>query len=299
MSDNKNKAEFNENGMEDIEELKTESVNNEAAEEVKDEPLKEIIKAKEEELNELNSRFMRLQADFINHKRRTENEKENSISDGIEFVMRDLLPIIDNFQRALESEVDKEDGFYKGISMIEQQLFDLLKNYSVMEIDCLGKAFDPNYHDAVFMEESDKYEPGMITEVLQKGYKLKEKHLERLEIVGTLERPVHAMNLDTYQTILKIRYPKHVVVAVDASVGNMEHIGYVTLGKGALKPGLGVSKELKAVGDIFITGIVGSCGNYDPLMLQSIRLSVVMRMADCISHSIYLVEKLWENTAFL
>ncbi len=131
------------------------------------------------------------------------------------------------------------------------------------------------------------------------GYKLKEKHLERLEIVGTLERPVHAMNLDTYQTILKIRYPKHVVVAVDASVGNMEHIGYVTLGKGALKPGLGVSKELKAVGDIFITGIVGSCGNYDPLMLQSIRLSVVMRMADCISHSIYLVEKLWENTAFL
>jgi molecular chaperone GrpE len=175
MSDNKNKAEFNENGMEDIEELKTESVNNEAAEEVKDEPLKEIIKAKEEELNELNSRFMRLQADFINHKRRTENEKENSISDGIEFVMRDLLPIIDNFQRALESEVDKEDGFYKGISMIEQQLFDLLKNYSVMEIDCLGKAFDPNYHDAVFMEESDKYEPGMITEVLQKGYKLKEK----------------------------------------------------------------------------------------------------------------------------
>jgi putative sporulation protein YyaC len=131
------------------------------------------------------------------------------------------------------------------------------------------------------------------------GYKLKEKELEYLEILGTLERPVHAMNLETYQTILKLRYPNHVVVAVDASVGSMEHIGYVTLGKGALKPGLGVSKELRAVGDIFITGIVGSCGNYDPLMLQSIRLSVVMRMADCISYSIYLVEKLWENTALL
>lgn len=131
------------------------------------------------------------------------------------------------------------------------------------------------------------------------GYKLKEKNLECIEILGTLERPVHAMNLDTYQTIIKLRYPKHVVVAVDASVGNMEHIGYVTLGKGALKPGLGVSKELRAVGDIFITGIVGSCGNYDPLMLQSIRLSIVMRMADCISRSIYLVEKLWENTSLL
>ena len=89
------------------------------------------------------------------------------------------------------------------------------------------------------------------------------------------------------------------IVAVDASVGNMEHIGYVTLGRGALKPGLGVSKELRSVGDIFITGIVGSCSNYDPLMLQSIRLSIVMRMADCISHSIYLVEKLWENTSML
>lgn len=131
------------------------------------------------------------------------------------------------------------------------------------------------------------------------GYKLKEKELEHLEILGTLERPVHAMNLDTYQMILKLRYPRHVVVAVDASVGNLEHIGFITLGKGALKPGLGVSKELRAVGDIFITGIVGSCGNYDPLMLQSIRLSIVMRMADCISRSISLVEKLWENASLL
>ena len=131
------------------------------------------------------------------------------------------------------------------------------------------------------------------------GYKLKEKRLERVEILGTLERPVHAMNLETYQAILKFQYPDHVVVAVDASVGNIEHIGYVTLGKGSLKPGLGVSKELKAVGDIFITGIVGSCGSFDPLMLQSIRLSVVMRMADCISRSISLVEKFWDNTAFV
>lgn len=131
------------------------------------------------------------------------------------------------------------------------------------------------------------------------GYKLNEEGLEHLEVIGTLERPVHAMNLETYQTILKLRYPNYVVVAVDASVGNMEHIGYVTLGRGALKPGLGVSKELRAVGDIYITGIVGSLSNYDPLMLQSIRLSIVMRMADCISRSICLVEKLWDNSYFL
>lgn len=62
------------------------------------------------------------------------------------------------------------------------------------------------------------------------------------------------------------------MVAVDASVGDENHIGYVTLGRGALKPGLGVCKELHAVGDLFITGIVAGCSHYDPMMLQSIRL---------------------------
>ena len=131
------------------------------------------------------------------------------------------------------------------------------------------------------------------------GYKLKEMNTVNFTIFGTLDRPVHAMNLDEYVNILQRFYRNDLVVAVDASVGHKEHIGYVTLGKGALKPGLGVSNELRAVGDIFITGIVGSCGNYDPLMLQSVRLSVVMNLADCISSSIYLVEKLWRNAALI
>ena len=68
------------------------------------------------------------------------------------------------------------------------------------------------------------------------------------------------------------------------------HVGYVTLGRGALKPGLGVCKELHAVGDLFITGIVAGCSHYDPMMLQSIRLALVMQLADCISAGIGLVE---------
>ena len=107
------------------------------------------------------------------------------------------------------------------------------------------------------------------------------------------------MNLDEHLRILENRYPHHLVIAVDASVGRTDHVGCITLGRGALKPGLGVSKELCSVGDIFITGIVSSCGNYDPLMLQSIRLSVVMRLADCISESICLVEKLWDSMALV
>lgn len=131
------------------------------------------------------------------------------------------------------------------------------------------------------------------------GYKLRQMRVSGATVFGTLERPVHAMNLEDYVEILGKCYQNDLIVAVDASVGNKEHVGYVTLGRGALKPGLGVSKELHAVGDIFITGIVGSCGNYDPLMLQSVRLSVVMQMADCISRGIGLVEKLCDNQAFV
>jgi len=71
------------------------------------------------------------------------------------------------------------------------------------------------------------------------GYKLKEKQVSRAEILGTLDRPVHAMNLEEYMEVLKEDYPNHVIVAVDASVGNLEHIGYVTLGKGGVKAGAG------------------------------------------------------------
>ena len=131
------------------------------------------------------------------------------------------------------------------------------------------------------------------------GYKLRQMRLPKTTVFGTLERPVHAMNLERYLSVLNTCYKDDLIIAVDASVGSREHIGFVTLGKGALKPGLGVSKELRAVGDIFITGIVGSCGNYDPLMLQSVRLSIVMQMADCISGGIGLVEKFCVSRAFV
>lgn len=174
-----NKMEQNEKCLDETEDLKEdlngEGINNEDSTDSHIEALKDIIKVKEEEVNELNNRIMRLQADFINYKRRADKDKENSISNGVEYVIADLLPIIDNFQRALNSETDKENNFYKGISMIEQQLINLLGKHSVEEIESLGQPFDPNFHDAVFMEESDKYESGIITEVLQKGYKIKER----------------------------------------------------------------------------------------------------------------------------
>ena len=131
------------------------------------------------------------------------------------------------------------------------------------------------------------------------GHKLRRRRLKRAAVIGTLERPVHAMNLDMYAEYIRMHYPDYVIVAIDASVGSTDHVGFATLGRGALRPGLGVSKKLDAVGDISITGIVGGSANRDPVMLQSVRLSMVMKMADCICEGIFLVERFWENAAII
>ena len=131
------------------------------------------------------------------------------------------------------------------------------------------------------------------------GYQLYRKGLRHITVVGTLEYPVHAMNLEDTLYLVRERYPDHLVVAVDASVGKTCHVGCVTLGRGALRPGLGVSKNLQAVGDLFITGVVSGGSSRDPMMLQSIRLGMVMHMAEGISDNICLVEKLWESLSLV
>lgn len=115
------------------------------------------------------------------------------------------------------------------------------------------------------------------------GYKLEQTvWRQQPSLFGTLRQPVHAINLEETMCRIRTDYEDHVVVAIDASIGRHEHVGYITLGMGSLRPGLGVRKNLGAVGDIFITGIVGSGGAWEPLLLQNTRLSVVMELADCI-----------------
>lgn len=130
---------------------------------------------KDKQIEELNNMLLRLQADFINYKKRVEKERENTINFAIEPFVSSLLPIIDNFERALESQTDKENNFYKGIEMIYNQLMKILKENGVEEIVALNEDFDPNFHHAVFMEENENYESGKIIEVFQKGYKFKGK----------------------------------------------------------------------------------------------------------------------------
>ena len=122
------------------------------------------------------------------------------------------------------------------------------------------------------------------------GYKLERlAGFERL-VVGTLERPVHAVNLADTMREIRCLYPEHLVVAIDASIGQQEQVGWISVGRGALCPGLGVSKQLEQVGDIFITGVVGGSSCREVRCLQSVRLASVMHLADCICDGIQCAE---------
>lgn len=167
------KDEQNEELNEEVNEEIEEEIKEEA--EVENEDTNDENNSLENELEEYKTSLARLQADFMNFKKRTEKEKQNLINYGIENFVCELLPIIDNFQRALDSEADKENEFYKGIQMIESQLIELLKKHGVTEIESLDQGFDPNCHNAIVLEEVEGVDENIVTGVLQKGYRLNDK----------------------------------------------------------------------------------------------------------------------------
>jgi molecular chaperone GrpE len=128
---------------------------------------------KDKQLEEINNKLLRLQADFLNYKTRTEKEKFKYYNDAIEDLVCEMLPILDNFERALEN-LESDENLSQGVEMILNQFINLLKKYGVEEIDALGKKFDPKLHHGVSTEESDE-EEDIVVEVFQKGYKLKDK----------------------------------------------------------------------------------------------------------------------------
>ncbi len=125
------------------------------------------------------------------------------------------------------------------------------------------------------------------------GYKLSGLKSRRVHVYGSLESPVHAKNIDDIMKQVSRDCEEPFVVAIDACLGSMDHVGYVGIGEGPIKPGSGVNKELSPVGDMFVTGIVNFGGFMDFLVLQNTRLYVVMKIADLISSGIrYVVWKL-------
>lgn len=130
------------------------------------------------------------------------------------------------------------------------------------------------------------------------GYKINGIKYANVFIHGDLDNPVHAKNLEDVMKGIAVKHTKPFVIAIDACLGKMDHVGYITIGEGSIKPGSGVNKELTPVGDIFVTGIVNFGGFMDFLVLQNTRLNLVMRMADLVSAGIrYVLWKLRDECA--
>lgn len=157
--------------VDNIEELEEEVLEQE--DEIVEDTMEEIIE--EEKIIELRDSLARLQADFTNYRRRTEKEKSDYLDLGASKIIIDLLPIVDNFERALETE--EKGPFYEGVEMIYTQIKSLLEKNGVFEMDALDKEFDPNFHHAVFAEEVEGKDADVVTDVLQKGYIMNEKVL--------------------------------------------------------------------------------------------------------------------------
>lgn len=115
------------------------------------------------------------------------------------------------------------------------------------------------------------------------GYKLQRFNYKNVHIYGSLQEPINAGNLNvSIKNIYETHHDPY-IIAIDASLGQPEHIGYVTLGTGSLKPGLGVKKELPEVGNLHITGIVNTMNEMNSILLQTTRLSSIMAIADFIT----------------
>ncbi len=139
--------------------------------------LKQQLEEKKAEAEEFKSIAQRIKAEFDNYKKRVLRDNENLIKRANTELINDLLVILDSFEHGLKVEVDKiEDekfkSFYNGMEMIYKKLKDLLTQYGLEEIDATGEEFNPEYHEALMMEESEKYERDKVIETFQKGYKL-------------------------------------------------------------------------------------------------------------------------------
>ena len=140
-----------------------------------DKKLEERLK----KIKELEEEVLKAKADNINYRKRKDEEVSRMLEFANEDIVKDILPSIDNFERAInlddENLDDELSKFLAGFKMIYCHLVEVLEKYDVKAIDDKGKEFDPKLHQAVLTEKVEGMEPGMVVEVMQKGYMLKDK----------------------------------------------------------------------------------------------------------------------------
>jgi len=128
------------------------------------------------ELLDVRDRYLRTLADFENYRKRADREKSDFFKYALAATIKDLLPVLDNFDRALE-HAEEGDDFHKGVALIYKQLFDVLRKHGVKPIDESGVRFDPNIHEAVVSEEDPSVPAQTVVTILQKGYYLHDRLL--------------------------------------------------------------------------------------------------------------------------
>lgn len=134
----------------------------------------ELDKVKNE-CKDLSDKYVRLQAEFQNYKKRTEKEKSNLYKFANEKLFIDLLPLMDNMERALSSTETGSEGIVEGLKMIKKSLDDIFTKNDVKAIEAIGQPFDPDLHHAVMSDESEDHNSEHVIEEYQKGYKLNDK----------------------------------------------------------------------------------------------------------------------------
>lgn len=158
------------------------NLNNQSKEQVEvelstEEQYQQQITELEAKLSEEENRFLRLRADYDNLRRRTVLDREAQEKYRAQSLLTDLLPVLDNFERALQVEVTSDDAvsLYKGIEMVYKLFIDAINKEGLEVIPAEGAPFDPTVHQAVMQEANSEKESGIVLRELQKGYKLKDR----------------------------------------------------------------------------------------------------------------------------
>ncbi len=136
-------------------------------------------------LQESEDKILRLAADFENARKRLEREREISLKYAEENILKDLLPGIDNIERAMDQgkEANNVESLLQGVELTRDGLLTTLEKYGVKAIDSVGRPFDPNLHEALAMEETDKMEPNLVLREFQKGYLYRDRLLRPAKVI--------------------------------------------------------------------------------------------------------------------
>lgn len=181
--DRPNPQETADTEREPLEEMDTGSAEeNMGMDETGENPANELerqLAQKNLEVEELKERILRLHADFDNYRKRTNKEKEEWFQYASQGVVINLLPVLDNLERALgsmEQQVEDKQGLLAGVNMIYRQLMDVLQREGLQPIEALGQQFDPLLHEAIMQVPAQEgQEDNLIVEELRKGYRFKDK----------------------------------------------------------------------------------------------------------------------------